>query len=352
MELVILNIRTLEVKDHALINEDFEIVVDSVIYQKSKFNVNKSIVNAEIGDVVFVKGLPFFYLGIISGISNEETSITNIEVNDFSALFDIQVPVKTFTGDLCEFLKSLIDKAFKSSGDTYQNLSHLNVRKACAVTGTLTYEGTELKTITEISEMLAKTYGIRYVYSLNIDHEGIIQGINVDITNVTKGMIIKSNLPCITDLVISDSNKQGANKITFYPKSENVTYKSNVSYYLYNDGTIGSYYGDNRRYKNVKVIGQLYSDNEYSSLYTKATSELLKSNLEHNIEFKIIMDNKLIVPFKNLCLGDFVEFVTPKKTYSTMVTQLSLKGNFYECSVVLGEYRIKLTDKIKLLEKK
>ena len=47
------------------INEDFEIVVDSVIYQKSKFNVNKSSVNAEIGDVVFVKGLPFFYLGII-----------------------------------------------------------------------------------------------------------------------------------------------------------------------------------------------------------------------------------------------------------------------------------------------
>ena len=91
MELVILNIRTLEVKEHSLINEDFEIVVDSVIYQKSKFNVNKSTINAEIGDVVFVKGLPFFYLGIICGISNEETSKTNIEVNDFSSIFDVQV---------------------------------------------------------------------------------------------------------------------------------------------------------------------------------------------------------------------------------------------------------------------
>ena len=352
MELVILNFRTLEVKDHAYVNEDFEIVVDSVIYQKSKFSINKSTVNAEIGDVVFVKGLPFFYLGIICGISNEETSKTNIEVNDFSALFDIQVPVKTFTGDLCEFLRDLINKAFKSSGDTYQNMPYLTIRKGCSVTGTLTYEGTELKTITEISEMLAKTYGVRYVYSLNIDHDGIIKGIYVDIANVTRGLKIKHNLPCITELTIADSNKQGANKITFYPKSENVTYKSNVSYYLYTDGTIGTYYGDNRRYKNVKLIGQLYSDNEYSSLSTKATSELLKSNLEHNIEFKVSMDNKILVPFKNLCLGDFVEFVTPKKTYLTMVTQLSLKGNFYECSVVLGEYRIKLTDKIKLLEKK
>ena len=124
MELVILNFRTLEVKDHSYVNEDFEIVVDSVIYQKSKFSIIKSTVNAEIGDVVFVKGLPFFYLGIICGISNEETSKTNIEVNDFSALFDIQVPVKTFTGDLCEFLRDLINKAFKSSGDTYQNMPY------------------------------------------------------------------------------------------------------------------------------------------------------------------------------------------------------------------------------------
>ena len=58
------------------------------------------------------------------------------------------------------------------------------------------------------------------------------------------------------------------------------------------------------------------------------------------------------MPFDNINVGDFLEFVAETKTYSTMVTQLSIKGNLYECSVVLGEYRIKLTDKIKLLEKK
>ena len=351
MEIVALDIRTLKVKDYSVVNDDFEIVVDSVIYQKSKFSINKKIFNAEVGDIVFVKGLPFFYLGIIQSIATEEY-LTTIEVNDFSVLFDIQVPVQTFTGDLCEYLRSLIEKAFKTNNDTYQNLPYLNLRKACSSYGSITYEGTELKSITEISEMMAKRYGVRYAYSFEIDHEGIIQGINVDITKITKGMVIKHNLPCITELEITASNKQGANKITFYPKGDNVTYKSEVSYYLYTDGTIGTYYGDNKRFKNVKCISQLYSDNEYSSLYTKANAELLKSNLEHNIEFKINMDNKIIVPFKNLCLGDFIEFITENKTYSTMVTQLSLKGNVYECHVVLGEYRIKLTDKIKLLEKK
>jgi len=54
----------------------------------------------------------------------------------------------------------------------------------------------------------------------------------------------------------------------------------------------------------------------------------------------------------DLNLGDFIEFIDGGKHYETMVTQLSFKGDFYECSVVLGEYRVKLTDKIKLLERK
>lgn len=352
MELVVLDIRSLKVKDHALVNDDFEIIVDSVIYQKSIFSINKSLVNAEIGDIVFIRGLPFVYLGIIESITNEEEYVTKIEVNDLSSLFDIEVPVSSYSGDLCVFLMNLIKSAFKNNADSYQNLSYLNIRKSCVINGTLTYDGTELVSITEISEVLSKRYGIRFSYSLDIDFEGIIQGINVDIVGVTKGLKIKSNLPSIRDLEITDSNKQGSNKIVFYPNSDNATYKSTVIYYLYNDGTIGTSSTDKRRYRNVKSISQFYSDNDYSTLYTKATSELLKSNLEHNVEFKISMDNKIVVPFKNLCLGDYVEFITDKKTYSTMVTQLSLKGNMYECTVVLGEYRIKLTDKIKLLEKK
>ena len=353
MELVILNRTNLEVKDYGYFGSDYEIVLDAVVYQKSKFTINKPNLNAEVGDIVFTRGLPFYYIGIIETISKEDEDLkVSLEVNDFSSIFDIEVTVSSYTGDLCEFLRLLIYKTFINNSDKYQVLPYLNLTKSCAINGSLTYEGTELVSITEVSEMLAKRYGIRYKCSLNIDHEGIIKGINVEITGVTKGMKIRHDLQCIKDLEIVDSNKQGSNKIIFYPNDDNVTYKSTITYYLLTDGTITTSSTHSKRIKNVKCMSQFYSDNEYSSLYTKATSELLKSNLEHNIEFKISVDNLVLVPFENINVGDFLEFVTEKKTYSTMVTQLSVKGNLYECSVVLGEYRIKLTDKIKLLEKK
>lgn len=353
MELVVLSRTNLEIKDYGYFGSDYEIVLDAVVYQKSKFIINKANLNAQVGDIVFTKGLPFSYIGIIETITKEEDDLKiTLEVNDFSSIFDIKVTVSSYSGDLCEFLRQLIHKTFVSNADKYQVLPYLILTKSCAINGTLTYEETQLVSITEISELLAKRYGIRYKCSLVIDHEGIIEGINVEITGVTKGMKIRHNLPCIKDLEIVDSNKQGSNKIIFYPKDGNATYKSTVTYYLLNDGTISTSSTSSKRIKNVKCISQFYSDNEYSSLYTKASSELLKSNLEHNIEFKISMDNLIIVPFDNINVGDFLEFITEEKTYSTMITQIAVKGNLYECSVTLGEYRIKLTDKIKLLEKK
>ena len=55
--------------------------------------------------------------------------------------------------------------------------------------------------------------------------------------------------------------------------------------------------------------------------------------------------------YKFLFLGDYVEFVHTNKTYSTVITQFRFKGGFTECFVTLGEFRPKLTDKIKLLTK-
>lgn len=353
MQLVILSRTDLTIKDYGYFGSDYEIVLDAVVYQKSKFIINKEYLNAEVGDIVFTRGLPFSYIGIIDAITKEDEDLKiTLEVSDFSSIFDIQVTVSSYSGDLCEFLRQLIYKTFVSNTDKYQALPYLNLTKSCAINGSLTYEGTQLVSITEVSEMLAKRYGIRYKCSLKVSNEGVIEGINVEITNVTKGMKIRHDLKCIKDLEIVDSNKQGCNKIIFYPKDDNTSYKSTVIYYLLTDGSISTSSTHSKRIKNVKCMSQFYSDNEYSSLYTKASSELLKSNLEHNIEFKISVDNLILVPFDNINVGDFLEFVTESKTYSTMVTQLSVKGNLYECSVVLGEYRIKLTDKIKLLEKK
>lgn len=63
------------------------------------------------------------------------------------------------------------------------------------------------------------------------------------------------------------------------------------------------------------------------------------------------MDNKVAKPFIDINVGDYIEFITDKKTYQTMVTKIQLKSNLYKAYVTLGEYRISLTEKIKLLER-
>lgn len=351
MELIFLNRSTFKIVDYAYVSDDFELIMDSVVYQKSFFVVNKSNINTTIGDIVILRDSTYFYIGIVEAMEVNDKFQTKIESNDFTSIFDIKVPVNTYSGDVGTYLMNLITYAFKINEDPRQNFSYITISKSTSVQGTLNYNN-ELLSITEVSEVLSKAYGVRFNYSLRLDYEGRIIGINVDIASVTRGLIIKSNLPCITNLKITDSNNQIINKIVFYPKNDNHTYTSPVSYYLLTTGTITTDKNHSDRYQYVKSISSFYSDNEYSTLLTKAQSELLKNNLEHSIEFNINMDNDIIIPFKNLRIGDYVEFITETKVYNTMVTQLSFKGNFYECSLVLGEYRVKLTDKIKLLEKK
>lgn len=351
MELLFLDFKTLSYKDNAIVGEDFEIVLDSVVYQKSKFTVNKVGINAEIGDIVILRGVSLSFIGILDTMTVEKDIRTEVEVNDFGSLFDLDVLVSSYSGNLCTFLSNLIKATYKNNSDSKQNLSYLSVYVYASITGSLTYDGSELANLSDLSETLAKSYGIRYTYSL-VYSGGKITGIDVNIGAVTKGLVIKHNLPVITDLKIADSKKQITNKIVFYPKDDNTSYKSAVSYFLLTDGTLTTNSYSDKRYPYVKLVSEFYSDSDYSTLLTKAQSELLKSNLEHSIEFDLSVDNDIIVPFQNFNLGDFVEFVGESKTYETMVTQLSFKNGFYSCSVVLGEYRVKLTDKIKLLQRR
>ena len=119
MELVFLSREDLSVKDFGFFDSDYEIVLDSVVYQKSKFIINKESIKAEVGDIDFTRGLPFLFIGIIDAITNEESYKTCVEVNDFSSLFDTKVTVSSYSGDLCEFLKQLITKTFVNNSDNY-----------------------------------------------------------------------------------------------------------------------------------------------------------------------------------------------------------------------------------------
>ena len=66
MELIFLNEQSLVVVDHALCTNDYEIILDSLVPQKSKFTVSKQSLNAQIGDLLVVREKGYFYIGIIT----------------------------------------------------------------------------------------------------------------------------------------------------------------------------------------------------------------------------------------------------------------------------------------------
>ncbi|MFH0767745.1 MAG: hypothetical protein V1920_06600, partial [Bacillota bacterium] len=168
---------------------------------------------------------------------------------------------------------------------------------------------------------------------------------------VNRGIKLKSNYSAIQDLVINDSSSQMINKIDYYPKIENITYTNKVSYYLLKNGELTQNVNDELRYKSVRPKSANFSDADYPSLLTKARSEMISSKLDHNITFTIKTDNDVVKPMINFQLGDFVEFYHDTKVYDSVVTGIKYKDGFHQATVTLGEYRIKLTEKIQLLNK-
>ena len=55
MKLIFLDRITLKYKDNAYVSSEFEIVLDSVVKQKSNFTVNKEEIKASVGDIVVLK---------------------------------------------------------------------------------------------------------------------------------------------------------------------------------------------------------------------------------------------------------------------------------------------------------
>ena len=98
MELVFLNKTDLSVLDYGYVEKDFQLVIDSVIPQKSNFNVNKIGINAEVGDLVIVKESSINYIGIILSIQvDEQKGISKVQTNDFISILDIKVKLKSYS---------------------------------------------------------------------------------------------------------------------------------------------------------------------------------------------------------------------------------------------------------------
>ena len=95
MELIFLNEQSLVVIDHALCTDDFNIIFDALVPQKSKFTLNKQSLNAKVGDLLLVKEKGYPYIGIVTSINSEDDGQTKVESKDYLSLLDVDVPLPT-----------------------------------------------------------------------------------------------------------------------------------------------------------------------------------------------------------------------------------------------------------------
>ena len=350
MQLIFLDRSTLAYKDYGFVDKSFEINMDMVIIQKSSFKVNKSQLNTTIGDIVILKEKHYLYLGLIERLEVADEHQTMVHTIDIRELFSIDVPAVSYQGDLALYLKTLLETHFKSSTDPLQNLAYLTILKEATVQGELFFEDDKIISLSSIIELITKTYGLTLTAEPTY-LRGRVTGIIFHINEVYRGIKLKSNLKTIQDLVINDSSSQMINKVVFYPKKDNVTFKNMINVFLLTNGELTTDVNHPLRYKNVSVKSFSFSDADYPTLLTKARGEMITSKLDHNITFSVKTDNEVIRPFETIRLGDFVEFRHKDQIYDSVVTGIKFKDGFIQAVITLGEYRIKLTEKIQLLNK-
>lgn len=350
MELVFLDRASLAYKDYAIVDDVFEIHLDLVVIQKSRFRLNKGFVKALVGDLVILRNAPIPYLGIVERFERASEHQMTVDTLDFREIFAMDVLVPSFQGDIAFYLQNLLEQYFKTSTDALQNLDYLTIQRETSVEGELIFEADRLMPLSELMELITKTYGL----SLKAEARflrGRVTGITFWIQSVTKGMKLKSNFQAIRDLMVSDAANQTINKLILYPKSENVIGREVLTYYSLTNGEMTQDATHPNRYSVVKSKSLLYSDNELDTLPAKVRQELLTSKLDHNISFMIDSFNEVFQPLQTANLGDFLEFHHQGKVYDSILTSIRFINTFQEAMITLGEYRMKLTEKIQLLNK-
>lgn len=349
MEIIILDRVTFEIKDYVHFTNTFDIKLDLVLSQKSTFKLSKLTIKGNIGDVIYFKEQNFHYVGMIESLDDEDGGLV-LGSLEFKEILKKEVKVSTYSGNLSDFIESLIRTTFIQNQDNKENIKYLSISKETTKMGELTFEADKIIPISEVIELVSKTYGVSVREEIMINN-GKLVGILLRIVNVSSGIKLRGEQLKLSDLVINEASEQVVNKVTFIASDENVIHKDSRSFYLLKDGTISEDAASNQRYDYVNSKTKTYKDKDYDSLITKAQTELSVSRTNHQITFTVPMSHLVVRVFDNINLGDFVEFHYKGKIYDSVVTAINFKDTIKACLITLGEYRLKLTEKIQVLTK-
>lgn len=324
--------------------ESFEVVLDTIINSESSFVIAGSSGSAKQEDIAILHERSFFYIGIVRKISSEGIK-TKISTVHFNSILETEFVTRSFTlGKYGNHIRTLITDALVSSNDPTQNMPYLQVENESTATGVINVTKPEVSTIAEFIKELNGTLGIRVETRLGIVG-GKITHLKMVIVEAVTTIKLRSDLALLRNLSINEDGNIPLNKVILY--GENLT---TLSYYLLSDGSVSTNASSPLRIKPVN-----YSYVEYQSTDTPlmvAQKELVKDKFLHAITFDVTMDNQIFIPFTNISLGDQIEFITETKTIPSIISQISFKNTLKECSIILGEHRMKLTEKLKMIERR
>ncbi len=348
MQIVILDRFDFSIKDYAYVDSEYEVVIDIVLSQKSSFKINKSEVAASVGDFLYVRDNDL-YFGVIDGVEKEgeHTFITTL---DFKELLKIEFVATNYNGNLSSYIEGLIRAALINNSDSKANMRFLSISSETSKIGTLTFDKDKVMTIYELLDLVFKMYGVSLKYKVVIE-DGKFNGLELRIVGAVSGVRLKADALYLDSLVINDSNKESVNKAVYKPKSDNLFFKDDVTYYLLKDGSITNDVNHSNRFKKVISKLETYSDNDYLDLADKAKTILSVAKEDHQITFIINKKTNALDVLRNIEVGLLLEFIYKGKIYDSIVSSLRFNDSLDLCEVTLGEYRVKLTEKLQILNK-
>ena len=348
MNVLVYGKKTFEYKEHLYLSNDYQIVLDTVINQSSYFVTNSIEPNVSVGDILIVHERSFFYIGTVTTIEIMENSQTKVTSIDFLSSLDFGTVIENFHGNVGGELLRYIKEELIENTDSLQNKRYLKLLNESTMNGSIVGEDDKVTQFTEIYSNIYNEYKVRLSARLGIVN-GVITHIKIIAKDFASEFVLSSNFPMIRNLIITDSKEPTVNKITFIPSINNVSALSTRVFYLLSDNTISMENNLTLRIADVVEKKHIYKDDEENELSNLASVELLKEEYKHNITFNIIKGNSVFVPLDNIQLGDKVLFIHGTKRWATILTRLEMSGSMEDFLVTLGEQRIKLTEKLKLL---
>lgn len=348
MQALFLN-KKLEVIDNANLSS-YDIFEDLLIEQTSSFIVYKEgVLNVKTNDFLAFKiNNEDFMLFVIKTIEKNGASYS-ISCNSSLSIFDIAIKDVAVNGkdsSLEQALANLITTTLNSS-DPQLNIAFSQIDTSSNVKENLTYQVDTATSLLEKVRLASTAFNV--VTKLYLTYDGSF-GFHLEIKEKTESYTIRE-LQCY-DLVIEDSVQDEVNKMIFYPKEENLTYKETYIYYATNQvNTVTEDPNDPNRL-NKEVIQQVnFYDDSYDSLdlliedlKSQCYEVFNPSQYDHYIEF-----TSLKTDFN---IGDKLILITKNKTYETIISQLERKTNNLTLKVKAGINRITLTDKLKLRQRR